>query len=59
MMDPNKELLIKLFRANVKGKKPDVTGRNIRHDGRAGNWLEEQFGKHPDADNHADFLAMN
>lgn len=57
MMDPNKELLIKLFRANVKGKKPDVTGRNIRHDGRAGNWLEEQFGKHPDADNHADFFG--
>ena len=57
MMDPNKELLIKLFRENVKGKKPDVTGRNIRYDGRAGNWLEEQFGKHPDADNHADFFG--
>lgn len=56
-MDQNKELLIKLFRENVKGKMPDVDGRNARHDGRAGNWLEEQFGKHPDADNRADFFG--
>ncbi len=53
----NKDILIDLFRRNVKGKKPDVSGRNERHDGREGNWLEEQFGKHPDADNHADFFG--
>ena len=53
----NKEILIDLFRKNVKGKMPDVSGRNERHDGREGNWLEEQFGKHPDADNHADFFG--
>lgn len=53
----NKEILIDLFRKNVKGKAPDVRGRNERHDGRKGNWLEEQFGKHPDADNHADFFG--
>lgn len=53
----NKETLITLFRNNVKGKKADLTGRNERHDGREGNWLEEQFGKHPDADNHADFFG--
>lgn len=53
----NKEILIDLFRKNVKGKTPDVSGRNVRHDGREGNWLEEQFGKHPDADNHADFFG--
>ena len=29
----------------------------VCHDGREGNWLEEQFGKHPDADNHADFFG--
>lgn len=52
-----KEILIDLFRKNVKGKRPDVSGRNERHDGREGNWLEEQFGKHPDADNHADFFG--
>lgn len=56
-MDPNKAMLIKLFREKVKGKRPDVTGRNIRHDGKKGNWLEEQFGKTPDADNHADFYG--
>lgn len=57
IMESNKAMLIQLFRDNVKGKKPDVTGRNIRHDGREGNWLEEQFGKMPDADNHADFFG--
>ncbi|MCC0647270.1 LlaMI family restriction endonuclease [Clostridioides sp. ZZV15-6598] len=56
-MTPNKANLIHLFRENVKGKQPDVSGRNIRHDGRKGNWLEEQFGKTPDADNHADFFG--
>lgn len=56
-MDQNKALLIKLFREKVKGRIPDVTGRNARHDGRKGNWLEEQFGKTPDADNHADFFG--
>ena len=56
-MDRSKALLIDLFRRNVKGKRPDVSGRNVRHDGRVGNWLEEQFGKTPDADNHADFFG--
>ncbi len=50
-----KQMLIEIFRKKVKGKSPDVAGRNIRHDGREGNWLEEQFGKNPDADNNADF----
>lgn len=57
IMESSKTMLIQLFRDNVKGKTPDVTGRNIRHDGREGNWLEEQFGKMPDADNHADFFG--
>ncbi len=58
-MDTNKELLIKLFRENVKGKIPDVTGRNIRHDGRKGNWLEEQFGKSQMLITIQIFLDMN
>lgn len=53
-----KRKLIEIFRERVKGKKPDVSGRNTRHDGREGNWLEEQFGKSPDADNHADFWGF-
>lgn len=56
-MESNKLLLIDLFRNNVKGKIPNLEGRNTRHDGREGNWLEEQFGKMPDADNHADFYG--
>lgn len=50
-----KQMLIELFHKNVKGKSPNVSERNVRHDGREGNWLEEQFGKNPDADNSADF----
>lgn len=56
--DQAKQKLIELFRTQVKGKRPDVTGRNNLHDGREGNWLEEQFGKSPDADNHADFWGF-
>lgn len=54
-MDEAKKKLIQIFENNVKGKSPDTTGRNMKHDGKEGNWLEEQFGKTPDADNHADF----
>lgn len=49
-----KEQIIELFRNNVKGKKPNVTGRNVRHDGRKGHWLEEQFGISANANNEAD-----
>lgn len=49
-----KEKIIDLFNKNVKGKKPDVTGKNVRHDGRQGHWLEQQFGITANADNEAD-----
>ena len=49
-----KQKIIELFRTNVKGKTPNVDGRNERHDGRKGHWLEEQFGINPNADNKAD-----
>ena len=49
-----KERIIELYRRNVKGKTPNVDGRNERHDGRKGHWLEEQFGINPNADNKAD-----
>lgn len=50
-----KRSLIKIFQEKVKNKVPDVADKNVKHDGKYGNWLEEQFGKSPDADNHADF----
>ena len=49
-----KELIIELFKKNVKGKIPNVEGKNERHDGRRGHWLEQRFGIAANADNEAD-----
>ena len=49
-----KEDIIELFRKNVKGKIPNVNEKNVRHDGKKGHWLEEQFEISPNADNKAD-----
>ncbi len=49
-----KEQIIELFRKNVKGKSPNTEGKNKRHDGKKGHWLEEQFGITANADNEAD-----
>ena len=49
-----KDKIIELFRKNVKGKRPNVEGKNERHDGRKGHWLEQQFGISANADNKAD-----
>ena len=35
-------------------KSPDVVGCNVRHDGKKGHWLEQQFGITANADNEAD-----
>lgn len=56
-MDTAKQKIIDLFRRNVKGKIPDVSGRDIGHDGRFGHWLEEQFGIHHNANNDADLFG--
>ncbi|MGL5151419.1 MAG: LlaMI family restriction endonuclease [Clostridium sp.] len=50
----NKEKIIKLFRENVKGKSPDVSRMNTKHDGNKGHWLEKQFGVEHNANNSAD-----
>lgn len=49
-----KQEIIKLFNKNVKGKKPDVKGKNEKHDGKNGHWLEQQFGIKANANNEAD-----
>lgn len=49
-----KEKIIEIFRKNVKGKSPDVKGKNERHDGKKGHWLEQQFGITANANNEAD-----
>ena len=52
-----KETIIKLFRENVKGKKADISGKNKRHDGKEGHWLEQQFEIAANATNKADLLG--
>lgn len=49
-----KDNIIDLFRKKVKGKRPDVSGKNKKHDGRNGHWLEQQFGISANAANEAD-----
>lgn len=52
-----KQNIIDLFHRNVKGKHPDVSGSNERHDGRQGHWLETQFGIVHNASNAADIFG--
>lgn len=52
-----KDRIIELFNANVKGKTPDVSDRNKRHDGRYGHWLEEQFGITANGNNAPDLYG--
>lgn len=56
-METSKEKIIRIFRANVKGKKADTSNMNKRHDGRKGHWLEAQFEIHANASNSADILG--
>lgn len=49
--------IIKRFRDNVYGKKPDVSGSNKRHDGKEGHWLERQMGITANANQEADLLG--
>lgn len=53
----NKERLIEIFRQNVKGKYPDVSNKNQKHDGKYGHWLEEQFNISANSNNGADILG--
>lgn len=53
----NKQQIINLFRANVRGKTPDVSKKSQGHDGKVGHWLEEQFNIAHNADNLADLFG--
>ncbi len=50
----NKQKIIDLFLTNVKGKRPDTTGSNIKHDGKDGHWLERMMGIAANASNTPD-----
>lgn len=56
--DQIKKIIIKLFKTNVKGKKPDSSNSNIRHDGKDGHWLEKQMGIAHNADNEPDIYGF-
>ena len=54
-----KEQIIELFTKNVKAKSPNVNGKNKRHDGKKGHWLEQQFGIAANAKNEADLFGYD
>ncbi len=53
-----KALIIELFNKNVRGKRPDSSSSNVRHDGRDGHWLEAQMGISHNADNAPDIYGF-
>ena len=46
------------FEKFVKGKKPDLTGYNSRHDGAEGDWLTKMMGLTVNGRNEPDFLGF-
>ncbi|MFZ3057655.1 MAG: LlaMI family restriction endonuclease [Minisyncoccales bacterium] len=60
MKDNKKEKrkIVNLFTRNVKGKIPNVSGVNKRHDGKDGHWLETQMGIKHNADNLPDLYGF-
>lgn len=53
----DKEKIIKRFNDNVKGKIPDTTLANQKHDGKNGHWLETQMGITHNGDNKPDLFG--
>ena len=56
-MDEDKQKIIKLFNKNVRGKKPDTNGSNLKHAGKEGHWLEKQMGVASNANNSPDLFG--
>jgi len=56
-MNTDKERIIQLFESNVKGRVPDLSNANSRHDGKEGHWLERQMGIKPNASNTPDLFG--
>lgn len=49
-----KQRIVRLFLTNVKGKTPDTSTSNARHDGKGGHWLETQMGVQHNSSNTPD-----
>jgi len=56
-MDLNKKVIIDKFNQNVRGKIPNTTADNRKHDGKEGHWLETQMGIAHNGDNEPDLLG--
>lgn len=56
-MDANKRKIIEIFNKNVKGKIPDISDSNVKHDGKKGHWLETQMGIAHNGDNKPDLFG--
>ena len=50
--------VLELFEKNVLGKIPEVSKYDQGHDGKVGNWLEEQLGVKPNASNAPDLNGI-
>lgn len=50
--------IVGIFVENVKGKKPDLSVSNQKHDGKAGHWLETQMGIAHNGNNEPDLLGF-
>ena len=56
-MNQDKQKIIELFYANVKGKKSDTSSNNQKHDGKDGHWLETQMNIKHNGDNEPDLFG--
>lgn len=55
--DLGKKAIIRLFIKNVRGKKPDTSSSNTKHDGKEGHWLETQMGIKHNGKNEPDIFG--
>ena len=58
VIDKARQRVIEMFEENVRGKIPDISAYNTGHDGKVGNWLEEQMGVTPNAANKPDLHGI-
>ncbi|CAN1534950.1 Restriction endonuclease, type II, LlaMI [Burkholderiaceae bacterium] len=52
-----KDIIIRLFNERVRGRHPETTSFNQRHDGKVGHWLEKQMGIHANSSNTPDLFG--
>ena len=56
-VDDGKQEIIRRFNDYVRGRKPETTDANTRHDGKDGHWLERQMGVKANRSNDPDLFG--